>query len=79
MLVMTVTINSRIRAVYRGFFQDCLYVDNEMHVQGFKVACEGFGASSHSTMGRTYAYSIVAEDCNRARAVALPCGWFTCR
>ena len=68
MLAMTVTINSRIRAVYRGFFQDYLYADNEMHGKGFKVACGGFGASGDPLTGLRHTFMIQAEDSNRAKA-----------
>lgn len=68
MLAMTVTIDSRIRAVYRGFFQDALHVDNEMHGQGFKVACGSWGASGNPLTSLRHTYTIVAEDSNRAKA-----------
>jgi len=68
MLAMTVTINSRIRAVYRGFFQDYLYADNKMHDQGFKVACGGFGVSGDPFTGLRHTFMIQAEDSNHARA-----------
>lgn len=66
MRYVTVTIGSRIRAVYRGFFQNSMYIPNEMNGRGFKVACGGFGASGDPSMGRQYSYSVVARDSDNA-------------
>lgn len=65
---VTVTVGSRIRAVYRGFFQNQMYITNEMNGRGFKVACGGFGASGDSSMGLRYSYSVVAQDSNNSTA-----------
>lgn len=67
MRAMTVTIGSRIRAVYRGFFQNSMYVANEMNGRGFKVACGAFGASGDPLMGLRYSYSVVALDSDNGR------------
>lgn len=66
MRYVTVTIGSRIRAVYRGFFQNSMYITNGMNGRGFKVACGGFGASGDPSLGLQYTYSVVAQDSNNA-------------
>lgn len=66
MRYVTVTIGSRIRAVYRGFFQNSMYITTGMNGKGFKVACGGFGASGNSSLGLQYTFSVVAQDSNQA-------------
>ncbi|MCU0520943.1 MAG: hypothetical protein MUF84_09655 [Anaerolineae bacterium] len=66
MRYVTVTIGSRIRAVYRGFFQDSMIITNEMNGSGFKVPCGGFGASGDPSMGLQHSYSVVARDSDNA-------------
>lgn len=75
MRYMTVTIGSRIRVVYRGFFQDGMYITNEMNGRGFKVACGGFGASGDPSMGLEYSYSVIAQDSNNATAGSYGSVW----
>ena len=62
MRYMTVTIDSRIRAVYRGFFQNSMYVGYDMQAPGFKVACGALNAGGDPRMGESYAYSIEVRD-----------------
>ncbi|MCU0520944.1 MAG: hypothetical protein MUF84_09660 [Anaerolineae bacterium] len=62
MRYMTITIESRIRAVYRGFFQDSMYVGYDMQSPGFKVACGALNSGGVATMGKSYAYSIEVRD-----------------
>lgn len=62
MRLMTVTIGSKIRAVYRGFFQNSMYVGYDMQSPGFKVACGALNAGGDPTMGESYAYSIEVRD-----------------
>lgn len=62
MRYMTVTIDSHIRAVYRGFFQSSMYVGYDMQSPGFKVACGPPNASGDPTMGKSYSYSIEVID-----------------
>jgi len=68
MLFMTVTIDSRIRSVYRGFFQNTMYASYDMHTPGYKVACGEPNASDIPTMGKRYEYTIRAQDSNNATA-----------
>lgn len=62
MRYMTVTIDSKIRAVYRGFFQSSMYVGYDMQSPGYKVACGALNASGDPTMGKSYSYSIEVRD-----------------
>lgn len=60
--VMTVTIESRIRAVYRGFFQSSMYAYYDMQGPGFKVACGAPNSGGVPTLGESYSYSIEFRD-----------------
>lgn len=59
---MTVTIDSQIRAVYRGFFQNSMYVGYDMQSPGFQVTCGALNAGGDPTMGESYSYSIEVRD-----------------
>lgn len=59
---MTVTIGSRVRAVYQGFFTRQLYVSGDSHGRGFKVPCGALGAGGNPLLGLTHSYTIVAVD-----------------
>lgn len=62
MRAMTVTIQSKIRAVYRGFFQNSMYVGYDMQSPGFKVQCGALNSGGVPTMGKSYTYSIEVKD-----------------
>lgn len=58
MRVMRVTIDSRIRAVYRGFVQSSVDVYRGMNGYGFNVACGALGESGDPMMGHRYLVAI---------------------
>ncbi len=62
MRVVTVTLGSRIRAVYRGFFQSSIDVVYGMNGPGFGVPCGAFGQSGDPAMGRAYTFAVEALD-----------------
>jgi hypothetical protein len=59
---MTVSIDSRMRAAYSGFFQTSMYVDPGMISPGFQVACGSKGISGNPQLGQAYAYTIRAKE-----------------
>ena len=61
-LTMTVTIDGRVRAHYSGFFQSSMFVPQQMHNPGFKVACGVPGASGNPGLGQVYSYVIQARE-----------------
>jgi hypothetical protein len=62
MTQMTVTIDSRVRAVYQGFFTTALYVSGDMHGLGFKVPCGVLGANGNPSLGMAHTYTVKAVD-----------------
>jgi hypothetical protein len=56
---MTVSIDNRLVAYHSGFFQTYMYIPNDMHGAGFKVACGPRGANG---LGKTYAYTLRARE-----------------
>ncbi len=68
MTQMTVTIDSRVRAVYQGFFTTSLYVPGDLHGRGFKVSCGGLGSSGNPLLGTTHSYTIRAVETGGLKA-----------
>ena len=59
---MTVTVDSRVRAVYQGFFQNSLAVSAAMHGKGFLVPCGAYGAAGDMAWGGSHSFIIQARD-----------------
>jgi hypothetical protein len=63
MITMTVQINAiGMVANVNGFFQQSMYIPNNLLGQGFKVACGALGAGGNPYLGNAYAYTIRARD-----------------
>lgn len=62
MQTMTVTINSRVRAVYQGFFTRSIYVTSAMLGQGLVVPCGALGAVGDPVYGLSHSFAIHAVD-----------------
>ena len=67
---LTIEIDGRRRANYRGFFDTSIQVQSGMNGEGFKVACgpPGENADNDPVYGFTYSYRLKAED--SANAIA---------
>lgn len=65
---MTITIDSRVRATSRGFFQDQISVPSTMQGPGFQVACGALGTDGTPLLGRYYTFSITARDSSGLKA-----------
>lgn len=61
-LTMTVTIDDRLRSYYSGFFQSSMYVPQELHNPGFRVACGLPGEGGNPQLGRAYSYAVRARE-----------------
>lgn len=68
---MTVTIDSRLRAMHRGFFQNAMVVPAMMYDEGFEVACGEPGAGGDPDFGNSYSYVIRAEESSGASATNM--------
>lgn len=62
MTSMVLRIDGQVRAVYQGFFETYLYVDDPYHDLGFQVPCGPYGASGDPSMGLVHTFTIQAED-----------------
>jgi hypothetical protein len=56
---LTVSIDNRLVAYHAGFFQTYMYIPNDMHGAGFKVAC---GPRQANGLGNSYAYTLRARE-----------------
>lgn len=62
MIQMSLTLASRVQAVYQGFFQTSMFVSHAMHGQGFQVPCGDLGSGGNAFLGAAYAWTIRARD-----------------
>lgn len=74
--VMTVTIDSRVRAVYRGFFSRTIDASSVMQGTGFIVPCGAFGAGGDPNTGLKHGFTIRARDTDGLKSANY--GIFTC-
>ncbi len=68
MTQMTVTIDSRVRAVYQGFFTTSFYIPGDLHGRGFRVPCGALGAAGNPLLGAAHSYTIRAVETGGLKA-----------
>ncbi|MBN1247040.1 MAG: hypothetical protein JXC32_05240 [Anaerolineae bacterium] len=68
MIQMSMTLASRVQAVYQGFFQDYMLVNHAMHGQGFKVSCGELGTGGKPLLGNAYSWIVRARDSSNLKS-----------
>jgi hypothetical protein len=59
---MILTIDSRVRANYQGYFQSSMFISSTLHSEGFQVACGPAGEGGTTGVGYAHEWTLKARD-----------------